>query len=162
MAEEAKEGAEQEKKEKKGGKKKLLLFLVAGLLIIGIAGGVVMFLGGKKKGEEEKKEKVEKPAQTFFITLDPIIVNLLDPTGKRYLQIQISLEVGDKKLEDELKEKQPIIKDTIISVLGEKTVDDVLAPNAKEEIKKELLEKINQALGEDVVLHIYILQYIVE
>ncbi len=158
--EEVKEGAEQEGKKGKGGKKKLILFLLIGVVILGIAGGVVMFLGGKKKGEE--KEKAKKPEKTFFVTLDPIVVNLLDPSGKRYLQIQISLEVGSKKLEDEIKEKEPIIKDIINTYLGEKTVDDVLAPNAKEEIKKELLEKINQALGEDVILHVYILQYIVE
>ena len=114
----------------------------------------------KRKGKGKEKEK--KPEKTFFVTLDPIVINLMDPTGKRYLQIQISLEVGDKKMEDEIKEKEPIIKDIIISVIGEKTVDDVLAPNAKEEIKKELKEKINQALGEDVILNIYILQYIVE
>jgi flagellar FliL protein len=161
MAEEVKEGAEQEeKKGKKGGKKKLILFLLIGILVLGIAGGVVMFLGGKKG--EKGKEKEKKPEKTFFVTLDPIVINLMDPTGKRYLQIQISLEVGDKKMEDEIKEKEPIIKDIIISVIGEKTVDDVLAPNAKEEIKKELKEKINQALGEDVILNIYILQYIVE
>ena len=162
MPEETKEA---EAQEKKGGKKKIILFVLLGVLILGIAGGVVLFLGGKKKdkeGEKEKKAELKHPKQTFFVTLDPVIVNLLDPTGKRYLQIQISLEVPDKKLEEEINEKIPIIKDTINTIIGEKTVEDVLVPNAKEQIKKELLEAINKALGEDVVLKVYILQFIVE
>ena len=161
MPEETKEA---EAQGKEGGKKKIILFVLIGIFILGIAAGVVFFLGGKKKDKKGEKigAELKHPKQTFFVTLDPVIVNLLDPTGKRYLQIQISLEVSDKKLEEEINKKIPVIKDTINTIIGEKTVEDVLAPNAKEEIKKELLEAINKALGEDVVLKIYILQFIVE
>lgn len=39
---------------------------------------------------------------------DPIIVNLMDPSGKRYLQVRMSLEVADKKVEEELKRRNPL------------------------------------------------------
>lgn len=160
MAEETKE----EVQPKKGGKKKLLIFLILGILIIGIAGaGVFFFLG--KKGEESKTshgKKAKEHQQAFYVDFEPIIVNLLDPTGKRYLQVRLTLEIQDQKLEEEIKKKDAVIKDTIITVLSGKTVEEVIVPEAKENIKKELLAKINQVLGEEIITNIYITQYIVE
>ncbi len=162
MAEEVKE-TEQGAASKKGGKKKLLIFLVLGLLIIGIAGGVVFFLGSKKGGEEEKKHiKKEAYEPAVLYNLDPIVVNLFDPTGKRYMQIRLALALPDKKVEEEIKDKEPIIKDAIITYLSAKTPEEVIQPEAKEVIKKDLLKRINEALGEDLVLKVYITQYIVE
>lgn len=160
MAEETRD----EVQPKKEGKKKLLIFVFLGILIISIAGaGVFLILG--KKGEEEKggaSKKAKEKAQAVYIDFEPIIVNLLDPTGKRYLQVRLSLEVPDKKAEEELKKKEAVIKDTIISTLSGKTVEEVIVPEAKEKIKQELLGKINQALGEEIITNIYITQYIVE
>ncbi|QER42135.1 flagellar basal body-associated FliL family protein [Thermodesulfobacterium sp. TA1] len=164
MAEEVKEGAEKQEAGKKGGKKKFLLFLVVGLLVIALASGVVLFLMGKKGEEKEggKKAKKESAAVKVIYPLEPVVVNLLDPTGKRYLQVRLAFGVADKKAEEEIKVKEPMIKDVIITYLSSKTPEEVMQPDAKEAIKKDLLVKINEALGEEIVLAIYITQYIVE
>ncbi|MFN3921127.1 MAG: flagellar basal body-associated protein FliL [Caldimicrobium sp.] len=149
----------------KGGKKKLFLILILGIVMISLAGGGVFFLLSKKGGEAEEAKKGKKAKgskHTVFIDMDPIIVNLLDPTGKRYLQIRMSLEVADKKVEEEIKKKDPIIKDIILNTLSGKTVEEVIVPEAKDKIKQELLKKINETLGEELILNLYITQYIVE
>lgn len=158
---------EEVKKEqaKGGGKKKLFLFLILGVVIIAVAAGGMFILLGKK-GEEGKDTKTNKkahnPKNALFIDFDPIIVNLLDPTGKRYLQVKLSLEVADKKIEEEVKKREPVIKDVILQVLSGKTVEEVVVPEAKEKIKQELLKRINETLGEELITNIYITQYIVE
>lgn len=160
MAEETKEEVQPQKK----GKKKLLIFIILGFLIIGIASAGVFFILGKK-GEEDKAahgKKAKEHTQVFYVDFEPIIVNLLDPTGKRYLQVRLTLEIPNQKLEEEIRKKEAVIKDTIITVLSGKTVEEVIVPEAKDKIKQELLTKINEVLGEEVVTNIYITQYIVE
>ncbi len=159
MAEEVKT-EEKEKKIKKISKKKLLLFLVIGLVIIVLAGSVIAVFTTFKGGKEKEKEKI--PKETVIYGMEPIVVNLFDPTGKRYLQVRLALELRDKKVEEEIKISEPKIKDVIISTLSTKTPEDVLQPEAKDLIKNELLQKINSALGEEAILNIYITQYIVE
>lgn len=159
MAEETKT-EEQEKEVKKVTKKKLLLFLIIGLVIIVLAGSVIAVFSTFKGGKEKEKEKV--PKETVIYSMEPIVVNLFDPTGKRYIQVRFALELKDKKMEEEIKISEPKIKDVIISTLSTKTPEDVLQPEAKDLIKTELLQKINSALGEEAISNIYITQYIVE
>jgi len=155
---------------KKGGKKKIILFALIGILIIAIAGVAVLFLtGGKKKAKEGGGEPAQVEAsqegelQNFDLyTLEPIVVNLFDPTGRRYMQIQLALALPSKKYEEEIKKFEPVLKDTIITVLSAMTPEEALQPQAKEQIKKELLEKLNEVLGKHIIMGIYITQYIVE
>ncbi len=143
------------------GKKKILFLATIGFLVIILGGGILFFLFNKG----EKKEKISsnlKNRESILMDLDPIVVNLLDPTGKRYFQIKLSLEVGDKKLEELVRKNDSKIKDVIIFYLSGKTVEEVLRPTAKEEIKKDLLQRINGVLGGDIVLNLYITQYLIE
>jgi flagellar FliL protein len=159
MAEETKT-EEQEKEVKKPSKRRLLLFLIISVVIIVLAGGVITVLSTFKGGKEKEKEK--SPKETIIYSIEPIVVNLFDPTGKRYLQVRLAFELKDKKIEEEIRNSEPKIKDVIISTLSTKTPEDVLQPEAKALIKNELLQKINSALGEEAILNIYITQYIVE
>lgn len=159
MAEEVKE----EGKAGKGGKKKLLIFLLLGILIIAMAGVGAFFILGKKEGEEGTKgKKATKAQQTVFMEFDPIIVNLLDPSGRRYLQVRLSLEVADKRAEEEIKKKEPKLKDSILTILSGKTVDEVIIPDAKDKVKSEILKKLKEEIGEDLIVNVYITQFIVE
>ena len=158
MAEEVKE--EGQAPPKKG--KKLILFILIAFLVIGIGAGAFLFLSFKKGEDEKGKKKAKKAEQVVMVDLDPIVVNLFDPSGKRYLQVRLSLEVGDKKAEEQVKKQEAKLKDAFIAILSGKTVEEVILPEAKEKIKKEILAKCKEIFGEDVVTNIYITQYIVE
>lgn len=160
MAEETKAEVQPQKK----GKKQFLIFIILGFLIIGVASAGVFFILGKKgeEGKASQAKKAKEQAQAFYLDLEPIIVNLLDPTGKRYLQIRLTLEIPDQKVEEIIKKKEAVIKDTIITVLSGKTIEEVIVPEAKDKIKQELLTRVNEVLGEELITNIYITQYIVE
>lgn len=162
MPEEVKEEAAQ-KEVKKGGKKKLLLFILIGVFLIGVTGGAVfLILGKKNEGEKGKTGETAKIEAEIIYALQPVVVNLMDPYGKRYLQIGLALGLASKKAEERIKHREPMIRDILISFLSSKSPEEVLQPEAKEIIKRELKMRINQSFGEELVKAVYITQYIVE
>jgi len=162
MPEEVKEEVTQ-KEVKKGGKKKLLFFILIGVIFIGVTGGALSLILGKKgEGEKGKGGETTKIEAEVIYSLQPVVVNLMDPYGKRYLQVGIALGLRDKKSEEKIKGKEPMIRDIIITFLSSKTPEEVLQPEAKETIKRELKTRINQSFGEELIKSIYITQYIVE
>ncbi len=151
--------------EKKGGKKKLLLLLIIGLVLLGgVGSGAYFFLFAKNSPppEEEAPPEPPKPQVGPFLQLDPFIVNLADPTGHRYLRAKITLEFRDDQAYQQANERIPQINDAIIMVLSSKTVEEVLSPEGKLELRMELIRKLNELLGPNAIRNIYFTQFVVQ
>ena len=160
MAKEKDQGAE----EKKGGKKKFLLLIIIGVVLLaGAGGGAYFFLFAKSEPPpEEKPEEPPEPEVGPFLQLDPFIVNLADPTGHRYLRAKITLEFRNDEAYQQANTRIPQINDAIIMVLSSKTVEEVLSPEGKMELRLELIRKLNDLLGEESVKNIYFTQFVVQ
>ncbi|MDW8799653.1 flagellar basal body-associated FliL family protein [Clostridium sp. A1-XYC3] len=164
------------KKEKKGGSKvKIIIIALVVLLVVGVGSffGYNMFLKDKS-GKENKTTAVQQiPVQqvqqqsgavnTSYLDqvvsektfeLDEFLVNLADEDGKRYLKAKVSLGYNNKKLDKELEEKKPVLRDAIISILRTKKAADI-GPKNMNNIKMEIIQRINTMLKEDQLNNIY-------
>lgn len=96
-----------------------------------------------------------------WVALDPVIVNLADPGGHRYLRTALSLECGDEKTAKEIERAESRICDAVIRVLRSKTAAE-LAPARMEELRRELAEAVNGALGRNAVAGVYFEEFITQ
>ncbi len=136
-----------------GGKNKTILFLVVGIML-----GVVVAFGASKmllgKSKEEKKEKT-LPKHT--VELDEFVVNLAD--GSHYAKVTLALGIEKPLGGGEGGKLQPKllapIRDAIITVLSSKSMKQLVSGEGKEKLKKELKEKLNELLGDEVVKEVY-------
>ncbi len=187
--EEAAAGAQEGGKKK--GKGKLLIIIVVVLVLVVAGVAVKMFvLGGKKKPAKKKENTEQQAAQQESapppeptpsyapvneshltpVVVGPLIVNLADVGGDRYLKVKLILLEIPSAAKKEKKEgekegislQDAIIRDTIITVLSSKTSDDLLSVSGKEELKNELMTAINQALQRNLVRKIYFLDFIIQ
>ena len=159
-----KENQEKQEKTKKGGKKFLLLIIIGVILLVGVGGGAYFFLFAKSTPppEEQQPQKPPEPEVGPFLQLDPFIVNLADPTGHRYLRAKITLEFRDDEAYQKANERVPQINDAIIMVLSSKTVEEVLSPEGKMELRIELIRKLNELLGPNSIKNIFFTQFVVQ
>ncbi|MBF0567706.1 MAG: flagellar basal body-associated FliL family protein [Nitrospirae bacterium] len=168
MTEEPEEAAEPVKVQKKSlSIKQILIF---GGIILVLAGGgfftYTKFFAKHEEGKENKESakdtghKDKKLAEQILIPLEPLIVNLTDKS--RFMKISLQLEVGDKKHEEIVKEKMPLLRDAIIMLLTSKSYEAISGSDGKMQLKDEVLSRLNQALGKEIILNVYFTELMVQ
>ncbi|MCH3964216.1 MAG: flagellar basal body-associated FliL family protein [Clostridium sp.] len=98
-------------------------------------------------------------AKTF--ELDEITVNLADKGSSRYLKAAVSLGYDDKKLDSELNDKKPIVTDAVIGILSSKKAEEI-TPKNMDNIKMEIIQKINPMLEKGKLNNVYFTDLIVQ
>lgn len=160
-------------KEKKGGSKlKIIIIAVVAVAVLGAGGyfGYNQFFAEKEKTTKKAVQQQIPVQQTQQMVqngsylqqvvsaktfgLDEFLVNLADEDGKRYLKVKVFLGYDNKKLDAELEEKKPILRDAVISVLRSKKSTDISAKGI-ENIKMEIIQRINATLDKGQLNNVY-------
>ncbi len=163
----------------------LLVIVVAVLISVLVLAGAIYFLA--KSGRlgavtaaslsvpgVSKAETVAEPP-THAMVLEPMVVNLADEGGKTYLRLGLTLRVmdpavkkGEKAKEEQPKEPKEIsdadaaVRDMALEVLGRQTTEKLLAPDGKEQLKKELKAEITRQYPELRVKEVFFTEFLVQ
>jgi flagellar basal body-associated protein FliL len=128
----------------------IIILIVVLLFIIGMFGFAAYKLGiipsFTSKTEEQKKE--------YTYSLGEFTANLNEQ--KRYIKISLTLSYDTKKLDKELVDKTPQIRDAVNNVLRTKKAGDVGSSSNIEALKKELKDNLNKIVTAGKINNIYI------
>lgn len=93
--------------------------------------------------------------------LETFVLNLADPGQRSYLRAGIDLGLGRELGKDEA---VPVaeVRDTILSVLSEARVDDLLTAQGKAKLKQNLLQALQQRVPELVVEDVYFTEFLIQ
>ena len=147
-------------------KSKIMFFGIIGLVVL-LAGGGGFFAYTKFMkpkpvvNKAELKKKQEKKIGEM-LPLDPFIVNLSDPRGKRYLKLKITLELGPNTNSEKVTPYMPKIRDMVIMLLTSLTFDEVMTPEGKIRVRDELFERFNLILRPNRIKNIYFTNFVVQ
>ena len=147
---------------RKGG---LLKILVIGVLAVFIAGGAGYLFYGKtligkyqhKQGQQKDLKKEVGP----ILALEPFIINVSGNTS-RFVKISIAIELGNEKAVEHTKKMTPVIRDTMLTVLGSKTPEVFLDVNGRSAIKKELFDGVRVLFKGSDLRAVYITDIIMQ
>jgi len=169
-AAEHKEGAAAPKK-----KKPMLLILAGGLMLGGAGLGGYLFLGhktaaaddshataGEEKHESEKKVAADKKAKTQIVTLKPIVVNLRNSKGTRFLKVTIGMETTSEAVASELQKLSPQLSDFLIDKFCNVEITDVDNSVGRNKLKREILAGTNELLENGYVSTVYFTEFVIQ
>lgn len=97
-----------------------------------------------------------------LVSLEPFLVNLADPAGKRYLRIAFDMEVNSPLAAEEMKKKGSQVRDSILLVLTSKSFDDIRPAAGKEQLREEILREINKILDHGKARRVYFKEFMVQ
>ncbi len=98
----------------------------------------------------------------FIYTLDDIIINPADTDGKRLLLVSIGFDVPKVEMENDLKTRDAMIKDVVISTLSSKNIDQLDNSAYRDALKMEISSKLKKMIPEDTINNIYFSKYILQ
>lgn len=166
---------------KGGGKLKLILIVV---VLLAAGGGGAYFAGllpfgakseakaegeaaegghGEAKGGEhgEAKDGAEKKVGAIR-PMDPFIANLADEDADRYIKTTVQVEFLDAEAPESFEHKLPQIRDLILTLLTNRTFDDIRTPDGKERLREDVIDRINHAMEREAVRAVYFTEFIVQ
>ncbi len=145
-------------------KSKKLLFIIVGVLVLALVGaGAAFFLLKKNAADEELEEdaetsesgtsktsKVDPKAPPTFLPLEPMVVNLADPGGNRFVQVGITLQLQDSATSDSIKLYMPSIRNDILMLISQRTADELLQLSGKEKLTAEIIAAVSNVMGYEI------------
>lgn len=137
------------------------IFAIA-LLILAVVGAsftTYLFFRNATPPLPEEMKKREELGPTAKI--GDFTVNLADEgVVRHFVRTGVVLEVTNQQTLLELGQRDPQIKDAIISVLSSKTTVDIRTPEGKEALRREIADRINAFLNNGRVKRVYFTDFV--
>ncbi len=175
MAEEETEGQDSQENggEKKSSNTILIVIIVALVFVLLIVGVVVAMLAGgedeEPRGNNSSPSAKEKPMKSMdsmevgpMFPLDTFTVNLLSDSGRRYLKVQMNLELDGEELAAELESKTAVVRDVVIRMLSSKTLEEISTAKGKDKLKEQIVNQLNLRLRDGNVRNVYFTEFVVQ
>lgn len=148
-------------------KKKMIVVSISILLLVLLQdiAMIVLYEGALRsvfvQEEASDTEDVQEVEESLVYPIEQLVVNLSSKTGKNhYLKITPNLVYADAELESVIADNSTKIQDTIISVIGIKSLNEVNSIENSNLLKEEIRSALNELLESDVFIDIYFTHYL--
>ncbi len=120
--------------------------------------------GNKLKGKQVKniKENSSVELGKFIYTIKDIIVNPADTDGKRLLLTSVGFDVPKSTMEEDLKTREAMVKDAVISTLSSKDITQLINITYRDSLKLEIAGKLKKLIPEVKINKVYFSKYIIQ
>lgn len=112
------------------------------------------------EGEDKSNKNVE--FGKYIYVVDDLIINPANTDGKRLLLSSLGFDVASKENEEELKAKDVLLKDAIISVMSSKSFTQLANMAYRDTLRTEITQRINQLMPKVKINTIYFSKYILQ
>lgn len=160
---------EKEKKEGKnteasGRKRKKLFWIIGGIILFFILAAVGAGVFAVKMGYAEQllvnmmggySESPSEQEPQFMYAVPEILVNISVNGRDRFLSVKFYLGHDEPELEEELEKRMPEIRDAVLKILWEKSIEDINTPEGKELLREEIFQAVNGILHRGKLRGVY-------
>ncbi|MDQ5985849.1 MAG: hypothetical protein CSYNP_01566 [Syntrophus sp. SKADARSKE-3] len=151
-------GGVQESVKKASMMKIIILGVVVLVVLAGGIGGAVFFMSKSA----EKKAPVAAPAIGPTWAMEPLIINLADNNGERYLKLVMSFELTSAEAAKELDIVKPKLRDGIVDLLSNKSYKDLADNIGKQKLRDDIMLRGNSILLQGKITKVYFTEFVIQ
>lgn len=112
------------------------------------------------------KEGEVSPYPGYMALEPPLIVNLANPRGTRYLKLSLQFFIETQTDADLITLHMPRLRDRMISLLGGREGEQIMTTEAREQLRIELLDSLRKTMmeqtGRPAISAIYFTDFIAQ
>ena len=115
---------------------------------------------------ENAPSSIASKANYAYFSLEPDITTNVSTLGSKltYLKVRIDIMVSNKSDLPLIEHHQPLIRDTIVKVIGQQDIEAVKSIAGRKALRHELVQKVNEALlpelGRTIVTDLLFTKYL--
>jgi flagellar protein FliL len=152
-------------------KPKSKLPLIAGAAVVvlaGAGGGGYYWWSHRAPADPKAAAKVEEkhdPADAGVVSFEPFVANLADEGGTRFLRTSLKLVVAGAETAKEVEEsavERAQLQSAILEVLTVQTAEQLVTPEGKAALKKQVLAKAGHVLHNAKVTDVLFTEFVVQ
>jgi flagellar FliL protein len=113
-------------------------------------------------GEEVNAGGKVAPRVGSITPIEDIVINPSGSGGTRYLCTTVAFESTAPLVAEEVTEREPQIRDTLIEILSRRTVDELSALSTREELRLEIKTAVNEMLVTGEVVGVYLSNFVLQ
>jgi flagellar FliL protein len=149
--------------QKKSSSNKLIIIGKIFLLVLILAGQTYLayVIVDKYYPSIYVKMNTEDPPEIGTYQMDQLVVNPANTNGRRYLMVEISLELNIEHI-PLIETSNPRVKQELIETFSRRTVSQLTTPRERDVLRKEVVEIINSSIGETSVQNLYFTKYVLQ
>ena len=131
------------------------------VLLVVILAAVGIWFFASRGGEPAPPQSGETEIKST-LHLETFVLNLADPEQRAYLRVGIDLGLNHEAKPGE--ESPPVaqVRDTILGVLAEAHVDDLMTSAGKTKLKQDLLHALEQLVPQKGVEEVYFTELLIQ
>ncbi|MCK9210199.1 MAG: flagellar basal body-associated FliL family protein [Ignavibacteriaceae bacterium] len=144
----------------------IVVYFIMGYMITSKIQGHTVTNDSTKTKPVTVKKVEEKPDEAqnanFIYSIEDIVVNPAETDGKRLLLLSLGISVRSEEDKTEMKTKEILVKDAIISTISSKNLFQLNSAGYKDTLKIELTQRIKQIFPKVHLHQVYFSKFILQ
>lgn len=146
---------------RRAGFRRGVLWVTVGLLALGAMAGV-SYLVGSRLLAGGTRLPTSTDGEAVLYHAGKYLTNLMDDGGRRYISVDITLELSHARLARELDKRQAMLRDLVISVLRSKTYSELEGEGGMNTLSRELTDRVNNLVESGRVTRIFFTDFVIQ
>jgi len=110
----------------------------------------------------QKKRPAEPPPGPTLVKMGEFVTNLSGPDSRRFVKIQVDMEVSSPGAATELIARTSQVRDRVFAVLRSRTVADLAGPEGMRRLAGDLIASANSVLTSGGVSAVYFVEFAIQ
>jgi flagellar FliL protein len=116
----------------------------------------------KKKKKRKKKNKDGEEIANLIYAVKDIVINPAGTGGSRFLSISFGFELESAELHADFENREPIIRDALITIMSSKTVAQLTDPKQKEIVRYQIKKRLMKLMETDELVGVYYTDFVLQ